>query len=231
MAIYILQPMIDRVLGSRGGVTFQRCGQQFSIRNRAKPVLKRTEASQAVRAQFGSIQSRWRSLSGGDQTTFEDATPNYLRVNSLGNPYEIKAINLFSSANNNLVNQGLAQIDTIPLNPQVPGFTFTLSNWAGTFPFGWFSACSVSPVPAAFGYRIFAGPTQTSQTIPSKSNLRFIYQAGSSSSQFADLVTPYLNQFPDDPLISDTYIPAIIEIIDELSGQVVASLPIASIVS
>jgi hypothetical protein len=117
MAIYTLQTAIDQPIGSTGGITFQKSGTSFAIRNRAKPVLKRTPAQTVVRNKFESVSQHWRTLNGTQQGTFTTEAPNYPRTNSLGDPYTLSANNLQNSSNQMLVTKGIARIDSIP-SPQ-----------------------------------------------------------------------------------------------------------------
>lgn len=114
MAIYTLQPSIDQPIGSSGGITFQRSGTSFAIRNRAKPVLKRTPAQTVVRNKFESVSQHWRTLNGTQKGTFSTEAPNYPRTNSLGDPYTLSANNLQNSSNQMLVTKGVTRINSIP---------------------------------------------------------------------------------------------------------------------
>jgi len=114
MAIYTLQTAIDQPIGSSGGITFQKSGTSFAIRNRAKPVLKRTPAQTVVRNKFESVSQHWRTLNGTQKGTFTTEAPNYPRTNSLGDPYTLSANNLQNSSNQMLVTKGITRIDSIP---------------------------------------------------------------------------------------------------------------------
>lgn len=107
MAKYLLSSGYTRPLGSRGGATFQRNGACFTIRKRAVPIQKRSAKQSAVKNRFDVMQKNWKTLSGTDQTEWQNETINYPRTDSLGNIYIISRANLQASSNINLVNSQL----------------------------------------------------------------------------------------------------------------------------
>lgn len=145
MAIYLLQEDVPQPIGSSGGITFQRSGKNFAIRNRAKPVLKRTPAQTAVRNKFESVSQHWRTLNGTQQGTFATQAPNYPRTNSLGDPYTLAANNLQNSSNQMLVTKGVARLNSIPA-PQsftaLSGGDFTVDTGANEI-FFWYAPAIV----------------------------------------------------------------------------------------
>lgn len=124
MAIYLLQPSIPQPIGSSGGITFQKSGTSFAIRNRAKPVLKRTPKQTAVRNKFESVSQHWRTLNGTQKGTFSTEAPNYPRTNSIGDSYDLSANNLQNSSNQMLVTKGVAIINSIPTAQAFTPITF-----------------------------------------------------------------------------------------------------------
>jgi len=230
MAIYKLQPATSRILGSRGGNTFQRCGQQFSIRKRAKPVLKKTELSTAVRNVFGSIQSHFRTLSVPNEQTFIDATPNYLRVNSLANNYEIEAINLFASSNLSLVAQGQSQILTIPLFPiplanGIIGSAFDIS--ANT----WTVQFAVNPTPAGYFYTVFAGASMSdNNSSPDLSMMKVIVRYNPGNVTTGNIAALYRAAFASNNFSPGRFIPVAGRVTELLTGQVVSTFRIHSLI-
>ena len=116
MAIYTKPPSEDRILGAEGGAVFQKSGNQFSIRKRAKPVLKKTQAQTECRNRFESVAGIWRTLTGTNQTEWEDESPNYPRTDSLGNPYTITGPMMQQSSN---INMNVASEPELP-QPAAP---------------------------------------------------------------------------------------------------------------
>jgi hypothetical protein len=117
------QDLVPRILGSRGGATFQRLGSTFAIRYRRVPIHHRSLEQTAARNRFESIQSRWRTLSGPDKGTWIMQAPNFPRTNSLGQPYEISGINLQQSSNSFLHYAGRPLLDEAQPPVAVPSFT------------------------------------------------------------------------------------------------------------
>ena len=230
MAIYKLQPATSRILGSRGGNTFQRCGQQFSIRKRAKPVLKKTDLSTAVRNVFGSIQSHFRTLSVPNEQTFIDATPNYLRVNSIANSYEIEAINLFASANLSLVAQGQSQIVSIPLAPS-PVFNLPINSNYDISLAAWIIAMSPTVVPAGYFFTVWVGETMSdNNSSPNISNLKVIARYNPSQSTNANIAANYLALFSNLNMTVGRYIPVLTRFSELATGQVLSEFNLHSLI-
>lgn len=91
MAIYSLPPLVDRIAGSRKGVTFQKAGTNFVLRKRAVIVQKRTVLQSQSKSLLATRSQVWRSLSPAQQLTWTNQVGNYTRVDSLGNVYSILA--------------------------------------------------------------------------------------------------------------------------------------------
>jgi len=207
MAIYKLQPATSRILGSRGGNTFQRCGQQFSIRKRAKPVLKKTRQSQFIRARFGSIQSTWRQRSVAQRTTWGNAAPNFLRVDSLGNNYELERLQLFTSSNLSRRAFGMAALNSIPVSGVVIGYGQIINNFDISSN-NWVVPFTPNPVPANYRFAILAGPTQSdNNSSPALSNMKVIRRFNPGNNTSINIATLYRNLFPNVNLSAGRYIP------------------------
>ena len=228
MAIYIRST--SRILGSRGGLTFQKCGNQFAIRNRAKPVSKKTKLSTGVRNVFGSIQSNFKNLSNPDEQSFIDATPNYLRVDSLGTDYELQPINLFASSNLSLVAQGQSQIKKIPPFPiplanGIIGSAFDIS--ANT----WTVRFAVDPTPAGYFYTVFAGTSMSdNNSSPDLSMMKVIVRYNSGSFTTGNIAALYRAAFASNNFSPGRFIPVAGRVTELLTGQVVSTFRIHSLI-
>ncbi len=113
MAKYILTFSTDRPTGSLGGSTFQKSGTVFAIRKRNVPVQKRTPRQSEVKNKFDHVQKNWKNLSLAEQQTFIDESPNYPRIDSLGNSYIVMGSNLQGSANLSLLAAEQPEITSI----------------------------------------------------------------------------------------------------------------------
>lgn len=126
MGKYILAVDVDRFHGSRGGSTFQKCGQVFSIRKRNTPVQKRSASQSRVKSTFNVVRKNYKTLSAPDKATFESEASNYPRTDSLGNVYFLHGNILHASSNLNLAGAGLPFIPSIPSPASFTPFTVTL---------------------------------------------------------------------------------------------------------
>lgn len=122
MAIYKLASGASRILGSRQGSTFQRCGVNFAIRQRKKPFPRRTARTSRSRSSFHNVQAHYRTLSSGDKTSWDNDIASFPRTDSLGNTYELSGPQLFNAHNATLVNQELSIIDTSQAPVTFPTF-------------------------------------------------------------------------------------------------------------
>lgn len=113
MARYLLQTGVDRFKGSPGGGTFQKCGMVFAIRKRNVPVQKRSAKQSQVKNRFDFVQKRWKDISPAEKASFAAETGNFIRVDSLGNNYELRGDQLQSSTNLNMSARSEPVIDTM----------------------------------------------------------------------------------------------------------------------
>ena len=107
-------------LGSPGenrsftGATFTRNSSGSIIRARKKPLLKRTPATTQSRTNFRNVVSNYRLNTPSEKLGWSSKTPQFPRVNSLGEIYLLQGNQLFGSLNQNKVNEG----DSINFTPQ-----------------------------------------------------------------------------------------------------------------
>ncbi len=124
MAKYTLPEDVSRMKGSRGGSTFQKSGQVFSIRKRNVPVQKRSIKQSQSKNTFEHVQSNFRTLTPSEQSNIGGQAGDYERTDSLGNVYAMTAGQMFASSNINLVNSGLPIVKVIPDPVVYPVFDF-----------------------------------------------------------------------------------------------------------
>lgn len=114
MAIYKLADDVDRFKGSRGGAVFQACGTSFGIRSRKVPLQKRSVKQTRQRNIFESVATEWYKRSAFQKGTYATQAPNFTRVDSLGNVYELEPNVLQNSQNIWRVNSQLSKGTTMP---------------------------------------------------------------------------------------------------------------------
>lgn len=142
MARYILTNPLDKIKGSIGGATFQRCGRVLAIRKRNVPVQKRSPSQSVVKVAFEFVQKRWKNLSAADKATFAAQTINFTRIDSFGVSYELKSAMLQASTNLNMVSASSPVIDSMSTPVSCPIQT----------------ANTIAIVPAINAADIFADP-------------------------------------------------------------------------
>lgn len=106
MAIYVLPVDIDRINVSRQGSTFTANSSGFIIRKRRKPLLRRTEKASQQRVNFRNVVSSYHLMSPGQKSAWKSKTPQFTRINSLGNTYELLGNQLYQGLNQNRVQAG-----------------------------------------------------------------------------------------------------------------------------
>lgn len=163
MAIYTLGNSISQLKGSRGGSTFQRSGTSFAIRARKKPLFKRTPRTSQSRSVFHNVQSGYRLLDSGQKASWTSQAPNFQRINSLGETYQLRPTQLFSAANIPLVSQDHPKVDTATSPITFPSVsTSLLINFAP--PQFEIIANIIDQVPDNYTLLVFASPPM--QTLP-----------------------------------------------------------------
>ncbi len=91
---------------SFSGATFTRNSSGSIIRARRKPLLKRTPATTQSRTNFRNVVSNYRLNTPSEKLGWSSKTPQFARVNSLGESYLLQGNQLFGSLNQNKVNEG-----------------------------------------------------------------------------------------------------------------------------
>lgn len=220
MAIYKLASGASRILGSRQGSTFQRCGVNFAIRQRKKPFPRRTARTSRSRSAFHNVQAHYRTLSAGNKTSWDDDVGSFPRTDSLGNTYELSGSQLFNAHNATLVNQDLSIIDisqapvTFPtfdsfakvlsVGSQDFEFTYGVSGTLTNFDLQLFVSRPLAPIPPAVA-------SQASLLIASKQAM---------SSTVFQIYNEYVARFGDPANLVDQFIVTKMKALDRSSGQV-----------
>jgi hypothetical protein len=219
MAIYILAPSTDQPLGADGGSVFQKCGNSFAIRKRAKPVMKRTAKSTAIRNRFEHVSGIWRTLSGTDQDTFIDEAPNYPRTNSLGDSYDLTGNNLQNSSNLNLIQVGLSPISSIPAPVTCLPFAPFLID-AVNQDLEVFFIINPDPVPIQFLMNVYAtAPLSPGIEFVDIKKMKFITRFGQNESTISNRYTEYSAVHGPAPYVVGNIIFVAFQFIAATTGQ------------
>ena len=99
-----------------------RCGNTVWQRNRYGqisypyhvPANLNTQAQRCVRAHFGEVSARWRTLSEVQRRSWQTASQDKRTRRRLGKRYPLPGFNYFVQVNVAQLNRGLAQVDWPP---------------------------------------------------------------------------------------------------------------------
>lgn len=155
MAIYTIPFGIDRINVSRQGSTFTKNSSGFIIRKRRKPLLKRSEKASQQRVNFRNVVSSYRLMSPGQKLAWSSKTPQFTRVNSLGNAYELLGNQLFQGLNQNRVQQSLS-IDQVAPDAVVFPVRNIVSSSFDITPVDIYVVLDITSVPIDFSFNFFA---------------------------------------------------------------------------
>jgi hypothetical protein len=157
MAVYKLPISGTRRKGSNGGNTFQKTANGFIIRKRAVPVQKRTARQSQVKTQFENVTGLWRNLTVGEKASWPAGAPNFPRIDSLGNSYDLKGPALQNSSNINLQNGGVAPIQTLPASGGFPAWNLgAISFNLNVNTMAYF--LDINTVPVGYSMNFFVAP-------------------------------------------------------------------------
>lgn len=199
MARYTLPIDVDRSKGSIGGSCFQRNATQFTIRHRSVPTKKNTIRRRKASNLFGSLSSQFKSLTSGNRTQWNSESPNYPRVDSLGNPYEFNGLNMQVGSNANLRNAIHPQIAE-PANGSTPA-TITVFNTIPDFGSSLLIVvASIQVVPPGEVYILYGSAPVTQMPLnPSLNDMRLVTFFNAGDNTFANIFTEYDTAFPNIP--------------------------------
>ena len=96
MAIYTLPAGVDQINRSRGAACFTQCGNTPSIRQRVRPINRRTAINSIRRNNFKATLSQYQTLSPSRITAYESRVSLWPRTNSLGTTYYMHPANLWA---------------------------------------------------------------------------------------------------------------------------------------
>ena len=103
--------------GKCGDIVFQRnrWGVQISYPYKDHiPVNRRSSAQRFVRANFGSVSARWRTITEEQRLQWCNAAKTQLSRCRLGQRFPLRGFYYFVRVNVALANRGLAQVDLPP---------------------------------------------------------------------------------------------------------------------
>lgn len=203
MAIYSLPPLVNRITGSRKGITIQKAGTNFIMRKRAVIVQKRSTRQSRVKSLLASRSQVWRTLTAPQQASWVAQVGNYTRFDSLGVPYNIlpNPLQILTNVNADIINQPPLLSGTNPVAYPV----FTVEDVGFVEGIQLLEANIEDPlgppfnlVPAGFSLKVyFSSPISDGAEAPSKAEYKLVSVKSAGFDTFGFNHYPeYLSAFP-----------------------------------
>lgn len=199
MAIYtkpVTEPRLNR---SRGGATFTANANGFIIRKRIKPLLKRSPRTTQSRTNFRHVISNYKNLSPAEKSNWSGKTNQFIRVNSLGDNYELLGNQLFQGLNQNRINQGEPINNTAPDAAVFPSRSID-SHIMDVDPVDLILSLDVNTIPTDFNFLFYTSEVRTGQASLSYPNdFKFIESFSPGSYPNFDLSVAYQDIWSPGP--------------------------------
>lgn len=113
MATLTYGSIVTNIRGSIGGHTFQKCGTQFSIKNKSVHNPPSSDIAVISRMQFNRLASLWSNMSVADRQTFYDYASTYPTFDKYGQIQTLSGYSLFQYINRKLVIWGGSPVTSI----------------------------------------------------------------------------------------------------------------------
>ena len=145
MARVIYGESITELIGSIGGITFQRNASGTIARLKPKPPVNPSQDQSNQQHLLGSLVSTWPTLSPVEKTSWDDFATAHNHFTPWGEEKVLNGYQWFISCNANLLIAGEAIINTAPAFTSVtPPTAFTLTAAAGSLKLIWAAPFSVA---------------------------------------------------------------------------------------
>jgi hypothetical protein len=146
MARVVYGESITELIGSIGGITFQRNASGPIARLKPKPPVNPSEGQSKQQHLLGTLVSHWPTLSSAEKTSWDDFAAAHNHFTPWGDEKTLNGFQWFVSCNLNLLLADEAIIDTAPAFASIsPPDAFTLTADADSLNLIWASAFTVAP--------------------------------------------------------------------------------------
>lgn len=186
--------IVSEVRGKIAATVFSRNKGGAVIRNRIKPINRRSVLQSTRRQVLGNLASSWRGLSESERASWNSAAPNFPVQDTLGQTIYLSGEQMYVRFNANLVLMGEAEIQTAPTSFAFSIFTITLTAAAGA---GTVSlAFTPSPMPAGNALAVYATePLSPGISSPNASKFRYLQTIEPTDTTPVDIATAYVALF------------------------------------
>lgn len=165
--------IVTEIRGKVGGLVFQKCGSQLSMRvNPSKKIPSTTDAFY-TRNRFVVLAKAWAQMSPEQKLSFTTQAPTYPTIDKWGNPIVLTAYQLFI-----YINRTVQLVEGTVVTTAYPFYQFTSSTD------GWqnasvsnetFEIIVVDEIPADFAVLIYVSKLLPANSYQVPDQVKFIY--------------------------------------------------------
>ena len=166
-----------------------------TIRTKTIPVNRETSSLSKQRSSMSELSRMWRELTQNQRDAWIGATPDFVRLDVFGDPYEMSGFNLYVLINRNRILTNNATTGTAP-GPEVIVSLTSLSLAGNTAPDTLEATFTASPTDADTTFLIFASRQLPPGIQAAKKHLRLIHILSGTSGSPTDLIDAYQGVFP-----------------------------------
>lgn len=188
--------IVSEIRGKIASTVFSRNKGGAIIRNRIKPINRRSIGQSTRRQALGSLASAWRGLSQANRDSWNTAAPNFPIQDVLGQTINLSGEQMYIRFNANLLLIGETAISTAPAAFAFAVLTASLSAEDDTVAAAFDITFTPTPMTAGNTIAVFATPNLSPGIeSPNASKFRFIGQIDPTDTTPKDLVTEYVAEF------------------------------------
>lgn len=181
--------IVSEIRNKIAATVFSRNGSGAIIRNRIKPVNRRSTTQTEQRQLLSSLAASWRGLTAAQRESWIAAAPDFPQQDNLGQTITLSGEQFFIRCNANLVLIGQSQITSAPAPTSFEAIVIgaiVVSTAAKTI------AYTPDPVPAGYELVIRASrPLSAGKSFVSPSALRYIQDEAAAAASPADIDAAY----------------------------------------
>lgn len=190
--------IVSEIRGKIAATVFSRNRGGAVIRNRIKPINRRSLGQSTRRQTLGSLASSWRGLTEAQRDSFNTAAPNFPIQDVLGQTIFLSGEQLYIRLNANLILIGEAQITTAPAPFAFAVFTATVTAEDPTVAASFSVGFTPTPLTAGNTLAVYATPPLSpGVSAPPASRFRFVGVIAAAATSPADLLSEYQALFGD----------------------------------
>jgi len=198
MAIFTPGAVVSEIRGKIASSVFSRNRGGAIIRNRIKPINRRSVAQSTRRQVLGNLAASWRGLTEAQRDSWNSATGSFPLQNRLGQTISLSGEQLYVRMNANLVLIGESQIVTAPSPFSFAIFTLGVTAEDDTVAASFSVTFTPSALTAGNTLAIFATRNLSAGIeAPGSSEFRYIDDIAPAATSPANMLTAYQTVYGD----------------------------------